>query len=265
MGCFKAREIVLGLSVRCRGEWKEIYDIIEKKKKIEDEEIQEAIRNQKSSFVCITDESFPECLKNVYQPPFLLYYYGDISLLSRRRRLTAIGTRAPNSYQEKMMKKLIGETIEHFNGDLVVVSGMAIGLDGIAMKEAMHRGAPIIAVLGSGIDAPYPSENIDIYDYCRSGKGLVLSEYPGKTEPLASHFTFRNRILAATGKVCFIGGGKIRSGTSSTARQALELGRDILALPCDVSGDDLTNSLIQDGARPVLSYVDIVEAIKENS
>ena len=104
MGCFKAREIVLGLSVRCRGEWKEIYDIIEKKKKIEDEEIQEAIRNQKSSFVCITDESFPNASK-MSTNPFPLYYYGDISLPFLSKEADRHRNETPNSYQEKMMKK----------------------------------------------------------------------------------------------------------------------------------------------------------------
>lgn len=262
---YTAREIVLGLSVKNQGEWKDIYATIEKKKRIQDEEIEEAVRSLKSSFVCITDESFPECLKTVYQPPFLLYYYGDYSLLNKSKRLTAIGTRSPTPYQEEMTKKLIGETIDYFNGDIVIVSGMATGLDSLAMRQAIRRGSPLIAILGSGIDYPYPSCNQDIYDYCKAGKGLLLSEYPAKCEPKANHFTFRNRLLAGVGKCCFIGGGKTRSGSASTARQALECGKEILALPCNVTGDDLTNSLIQDGAKPVLSYVDIVESVKENS
>lgn len=262
---FKARDIVLALSVKCRGEWKDIYDIIEKKKRISDEEIQDALRNLNSSFVCITDDSFPDCVKSVYQPPFLLYYYGNYSLVSRKRKLAAVGTRTPSEYQEKMTKKLIGETIDHFEGDVVIVSGMANGLDSIAMRQAMRRGTPIIGILGSGIDNPYPENNRDIYDYCRDGKGLILSEYPTTIEPLPQHFTFRNRLIAAVGDVCFIDGGKIRSGTASTARQALELGKDILALPCDISGDDLTNSLIKDGAHSVLDAMDIVQSLKENS
>lgn len=262
---FRARDIVLALSVKCQGEWKDIYDIIEKKKRIADEEIQNAISDQKSSFVCITDDGFPDCVKSVYQPPFLLYYYGNFRLLSRKRKLTAVGTRVPSDYQEQMTKKLIGETLDHFEGDAVIVSGMANGLDSIAMRQAMRRGSPIIAVLGSGIDNPYPENNKDIYDYCKDGKGLVLSEYPGMIEPLARHFTFRNRLIAAIGDVCFIGGGKVRSGTSSTARQALELGKDILAIPCDISGDDLTNSLIKDGAHCVLDSADIIQSLKENS
>lgn len=262
---FKAREIVLALSVKHQGEWKAIYETIEKKKRIQDEEIQQAIRDQKSPYICITDESFPGCLKSVYQPPFLLYYYGNFSLLLKRKRLTVVGTRSPTAYQEEMMKKLIAETLEELQGDVVIISGMANGLDSLAMRQAMRRGSPIIAVLGSGIDNPYPINNKDIYEYCKQGKGLVLSEYPSFSEAKSNHFTFRNRLLAAIGSVCFVGGGKSRSGTSSTARHALELGKEILALPCNVTGDDLTNSLIQDGAHSVLTYKDIVQSLEENS
>jgi DNA processing protein len=123
--------------------------------------------------------------------------------------------------------------------------------------------APIISVIGSGIDNPYPSDNDGIYDYCKSGKGLVISEYPGKVSAKPENFLFRNRLLSSLSEVMFVAGGKNRSGTSSSVRLALEDNREILALPCDITGDDLTNSLISDGALSVLSASDLVNSLKE--
>lgn len=260
-----AREIVLALSIRCDGEWKSVYDIILKKKRLTDEEAKEAILKEKAPYKAIVDKDYPDFFKNVYQPPFLFYYYGNYDLLTARRKLTVVGTRNPTDYQRRTVPFLLEEAFSKSKVPITIVSGMAVGIDAMSMRMAMRHNLGVIAVLGSGIDHVYPEESKDIYDYCKSGKGLVISEYPLDTPPKASHFTFRNRLLAACSPVCFVGGGSRKSGSASTARHALELGKDILALPCDVTGDDLTNSLIQDGAGPVLSGRDIVEALEQNS
>lgn len=261
----KARDIVLALSIRCHGEWKDIYDIVAKKIQFTDEEFQKEILKEKAPFFAITDDEYPDYFKSVYQPPFLLYYYGNLDILTKGPRLTVVGTRKPNDYQNATIPQLLKECFERMKQKLVLVSGMAEGIDALAMRTAISAGVPVIGILGSGIDNPYPESSRDIYDYCRNGNGIILSEYPLKSKPLASHFTFRNRLLAACGHVVFVGGGKNRSGTSATARQALEQGKDILALPCDITGDDLTNSLIRDGARPVLESQDLIDALKDFS
>ncbi len=262
---FQARDIILALSIHCDGEWKQIYDIVAKKIHFSDEAFRQEIEKEKAPFLCLTDEDYPDYFKIIHQPPFLLYYYGNVDLLKKGPRMTVVGTRHPNDYQKGAIPALLKECFERLKNRLVVVSGMAEGIDSLAMRTAMEQGLPVVGILGSGIDNPYPERSRDIYEYCKSGKGLVLSEYPLTAQPLASHFTFRNRLLAACGDLLFVGGGKNRSGTSSTARQALEMGKDILALPCNVSGDDLTNALIRDGARPVLDGKDIADALKDFS
>lgn len=256
-------ETLLTLSIKCKGEWHNLYDLIKNKYKPNDEEIEQAKASCKSNYFSILDERYPDKLKTINKPPILVYYYGDISLLSEKYMLTAIGTRKPNLYQSNTTYEFIKESEEMMNDRLVIVSGMATGIDQCAMKAAMDRNAPIVSVIGSGIDDPYPEDNQGIYEYCKSGKGLVISEYPGMTKAKSDNFVFRNRLLAGLTDVLFVGAGKKRSGTSSTVSMAIESGSDVLALPCNVDKDELTNKLIQDGAYSVLSSSDLVQYVKD--
>ncbi|MFA6829214.1 MAG: DNA-processing protein DprA [Bacilli bacterium] len=259
------RDVLLYLSVKYQGNWNLMYKAIKNKQPFSNENVTDAYNKTKTEFLALTDENYPEGLKNQPNPPFILYYYGNINLLNEGYRLSSIGTRTPSLYQSDMVYKLIKETERELDNRVVIVSGMAKGLDCSSMKAAMETNAPVISVIGSGINNPYPSENHEIYEYCKSGKGLVLSEYPDMEEAKPDNFVFRNRIIAALGNQMFVEGGSLRSGTSSSVRLALDANKDILALPCNVSGDDLTNVLIQEGARSVLSAKDLVEAIKEKA
>ncbi len=257
----QARSLLLGLSCHCDGEWEQVFRILKTKERITEDEVNEAFMKTDASFTTIVDEDYAESFKEIYHPPFLLYYYGNFSLLTDPRRISVVGTREPSSYQASSTDKIVREICRHYNGDVTIVSGMAKGLDGVAMRAAMKEGASVIAILGSGIDNPYPRENTDIYEYCKSGKGLVISEYPKDVDPIGDHFVFRNRLIAALGQIALIMGGKRASGTSTTVKYATELGREMFALPCNVTGDDLTNSLIADGVRPLLNSADVISEL----
>jgi DNA processing protein len=255
------RDILLTLSVRYQGEWTRIYDAIKAKEELKAEEIHDAYQKTKANFLTLSDSEYPECFKNQCNPPFLLYYYGNKDFLKLKYRLAVIGTRSPTLYQNDTVFSLIQDLEKKFSDKVGIVSGMAKGIDQIAMMAAMERGAPILSVIGSGIDNPYPKENQKIYDYCCSQKGLVLSEYPLSTEAKPENFLFRNRLLASLGNALFVGGGRNRSGSASSVRYALDQNKDVLALPCNITGDDLTNSLISDGARSVLGVHDLADAL----
>lgn len=253
------RDLLLTLTIRYQGEWNSIYRALKEKEKVSQEEIYKAYSLIQCPFISILDEKFPPYLSGFRRPPFILFYYGDISLLDTPYRLTCVGTRNPTVYQESKSFELIQEAEEQFQSKLVIVSGMAHGIDQACMQAAMECHAPIISVIGSGIDAPYPSNNNGIYDYCKEGKGLILSEYPLQTKAQPKNFVFRNRLLSAIGQVIYIGGAKKASGTATTVSFALEMGKEVICLPCNVTGDDLTNSLIHDGSKPVLDVQDIVD------
>lgn len=260
---YTARQVLLSLSMRFEGDYqKMLEEISTKRHSLSNEEMENLLsRKMDCSYCCVTDNDYPECFKAIMKPPLVFFYYGDLSLLSRKYRITCVGTRKPSIYQNETCYKFVSEMEEKMDSSVVVVSGMAKGLDQTCMKAAMEKNAPIISIIGSGIDDPYPEDNGGIYEYCKENKGLVISEYPLTIKAKPENFLFRNRLLAAAGKLLFVGGAKRRSGTSSTVSYALENGKNILALPCNISGDDLTNQIIKDGATPILDSDDLVNEV----
>lgn len=256
------RETLLNLSTICNGDYEKMISMIKNKERVKDD----YMADTNCKFITLLDEVYPSVFKHINKPPILLYYYGNISLLEEKNKLTVVGSREPTDYQKEMTKKLVGEVIDKMNGNVTIVSGMAKGIDQIAMLEAVKRNTKLISIIGSGIDNPYPQDNNGIYEYCKSDKGLILSEYPLYYTAKKEDFLFRNRLLAAICKCLLVTGAKRRSGTSSTIRYAIEDGKDILALPCNISieNDDLTNSLIQEGAKVVLTSDDIIDSLSSS-
>lgn len=260
----RARRIRVALSKHCKGNWTLRYQKRTKKEARPSEELENAFSDRNCKVLIIGEDGYPDYFTRCQYPPMVRYYYGNLSLLSSRYRLTCVGTRKPTIYQHDTCRKLIEETEEKRNDSVVIVSGRASGLDEACRRAARKRGAPLISVLGSGIDFCYPENNKDIYEYCKSGKGLLISEYPGDLVPNKDNFLFRNRLRAARSEVLFVGGASAkRSGTKATVRYAVDRNKEILALPCNITGDDLTNTIIQEGAQAVLSSQDILDQLKD--
>ncbi|MDD7613603.1 MAG: DNA-processing protein DprA [Candidatus Enterosoma sp.] len=260
----RARKIRTALSKHCKGNWSERYQKRTKKEARPQEEIDQAFSDRKANRLMIGDCEYPDYFTNCPYPPRVRYYYGNLSLRKTRYRLTCVGTRKPTIYQHDTCARLIEEIEDVRKNKVAIVSGRAAGLDEAFRRAARKKNAPVIAVLGSGIDFCYPDKNKDIYEYCKSGKGLVISEYPGNLAPKQDNFLFRNRLMAARSEVVFIGGGSARrSGTKSTVRYALDRNKEVMALPCNITGDDLTNTIIQEGAQAVLTSQDILDQLKD--
>ncbi len=189
---------------------------------------------------CITifDEEYPPCLMDLDNPPYVLFYKGDISLL-KKEKIGVVGSRIALDYSLEMTKQLV----KHKNE--VIVSGMAKGVDYTAQINARKT----IGVLGCGIDYIYPACNYDLYQKTLKC-GLILSEYPFATKPYAYHFPFRNRIIAALSKEIYIMEIKQASGTMTTVNEALKIGKEIKVLPMPISIDNTSynNNLISEGA-----------------
>jgi len=202
----------------------------------------------------ILDECYPACLKNLAQPPYVLYYKGDLSLL-KQLSVSVVGSRNITAYAKTMTETLIGA----LSRKAVIVSGLAKGIDACA-HEAGLKGVSTIAVLGCGIDRIYPYENKDLYERI-SKKGLILSEYPGQVSPMKHRFPWRNRIVAALGKALVVMQADLKSGSMITVTQALNLGKDVYTIPYDLSCPEGRgcNLLIQQGAMMILSEEDLLE------
>ena len=202
------------------------------------------------------DADYPERLRNIYDPPCVLYGKGNRALLADLPAVAVVGTRKCSDYGKQVASMLGFQLAQR---GMLVVTGLARGIDTMAATGALRTGRPIIGVLGGGIDVVYPSENQKVYQDV-ANNGLLLSEYPPGTRPLGPHFPVRNRIMSGLSLGVVIVEGNRRSGALITARHALEQGRDVFAVPGNIDSPLSIgpNRLLQDGAIPVLETDDII-------
>lgn len=198
---------------------------------------------------------YPASLSDIPDPPVVLYYLGNIALLSEEK-VAVVGTRKCTSTGRRCAYEVSKELASY---DFCIVSGLAIGVDAHAHLGALDAGGATIAVLGCGVDVIYPKANEDIYHRIVEN-GLILSEYAPGTLPKPGNFPVRNRIVSGLGKAVAVIEGERKSGAGITARQALEQGKDVFAVPGDIykSQSELPNYLIKTGAIPLLSAGDIL-------
>ncbi|HFV2831921.1 TPA: DNA-processing protein DprA [Streptococcus agalactiae] len=209
---------------------------------------------KKFPVLSILDSNYPLELKEIYNPPVLLFYQGNIELLSKPK-LAVVGARQASQIGCQSVKKIIKET----NNQSVIVSGLARGIDTAAHVSALKNGGSSIAVIGSGLDVYYPTENKKLQEYM-SYNHLVLSEYFTGEQPLKFHFPERNRIIAGLCQGIVVAEAKMRSGSLITCERALEEGREVFAIPGNIidGKSDGCHHLIQEGAKCIISGKDIL-------
>ena len=207
----------------------------------------------KYNYFTIEDDVYPQCLKEISNPPLKLYYKGNLDLLKDERLIAVVGTRNPSSYGklccEYMVKKMT-------SANITIVSGFAKGIDSIAHKTSLLAGGKTIAVIASGLDIVYPASNLSLYREIEE-KGLILSEYEAGVKPFKFNFPQRNRIIAGLSKGIIVVESKDRGGSLITADLALEFNRDVYAVPGDVFSEYSKgcNNLIRDSKAKSLSNI----------
>ena len=207
----------------------------------------------KYNYFTIEDDIYPQCLKEISNPPLKLYYKGNLDLLKEERLIAVVGTRNPSSYGklccEYMVKKMS-------RANITIVSGFAKGIDSIAHKTSLLTDGKTIAVIASGLDIVYPASNLSLYREIEE-KGLILSEYEAGVKPFKSNFPQRNRIIAGLSKGTIVVESKDRGGSLITADLALEFNRDVYAVPGDVFSEYSKgcNNLIRDARAKSLSNI----------
>jgi DNA processing protein len=255
----KGREIIIYLSIKYRGDWNKIYAAIKAKEMVDEEEVNKEVSSLPCKTVAIIDEEYPESLKKIYKPPFVLFYYGDLSLSSSfHQSLAVIGSRQPSEYGLTMARVLTKDLVE---AGLIIVSGLARGIDSVAQQSCVSQNGKTIGVLGSGIDICYPVENKGLFEEIIKNH-LLVSEYPPGVGPDKENFPWRNRIIAGLANAVFVVEAKKRSGTLITVGYALYLGKDVFVLPHPVNTDNSCNRLIKDGAILVETVQDILDELK---
>src|ERR1700730_13755675 len=205
-----------------------------------------------------TEPEYPQTLLQIYDPPVLLYARGDPQVLNLPS-LSIVGTRRPTFYGTQMAQRLGRDLAAR---GMVIVSGMARGIDAIGHQGAMDANGRAIGVLGTGIDVCYPKENKKLYEKVLE-RGAIISEFPLRTYPAPENFPVRNRIVAGMPLGVVVVEGAQYSGSLITARLAMEFGREVFGVPGNVTQpvSFAPNLLIKQGAKLVTNGADVVEEL----
>ena len=217
------------------------------------------LRAQNGVLLTYADEDYPQRLREIFDPPPVLWVLGDVSLLSRPA-IAIVGTRQPTPYGTGMAEILARDLATR---RMVILSGMARGIDTAAHRGALAANGKTVAVWGTGVDVIYPKENKSLAENILSSGGAIISEYQLGTFPAPQNFPKRNRILSGMSVGVLVVEAGENSGTRVTARCALEQDRDVYAVPGNVTTRNAwgPNTLIKQGAKLVATWEDVWEGL----
>ncbi|MDR1588584.1 MAG: DNA-processing protein DprA [Oscillospiraceae bacterium] len=203
----------------------------------------------------IQDAGYPDRLRNIYDPPIILYIRGRLPDIDGEAVVAIVGTRRCTRYGLREAER-IGREVTGCG--LLVTTGLALGVDSAAARGALGAGGRVVGVIGSGLDVVYPSENVALFDAVASS-GAIISEYPPGSAAVSGHFPARNRIISGLSVGVAVIEAPERSGALITAADALEQGREVFAMPGNVDAPSCSgsNALLREGAIPLISADDI--------
>lgn len=206
------------------------------------------------------DGAYPPMLRNIPDPALVLFTLGNPALF-HQPAAAIVGSRDHSAYGAGVCRTLAGTAAE---AGVVIVSGMARGLDAVAHTAALDAGGTTIGVLGNGLGVIYPAANRGLYERV-AGHGLLVSEFPPGERPTVGSFPRRNRLISGLSRVTVVVEAAIGSGALITAGAALDQGRDVMAVPGNITSQVSagTNRLIRDGAGPVLEAADLLQHFPE--
>ena len=245
----KAFEVVEGMTA-------EAAESLQDKDLAQAGKIREECARKKIQILTYRDAAYPNRLRNIADPPMVLYYKGTLPDFDSLPLIAVVGTRRATAYGLTVAKRM-GYQIAACGG--VVVSGVASGIDAMAMQGALTADAPVIGVLGCGVDVVYPVSNRSLYEDTER-YGCLLSEFAPGTEPFRWNFPKRNRIISGLSCGVLVVEAPEKSGALITARQAADQGRDVFVVPgnIDVPSCAGSNALLRDGAIMVGSGWDVL-------
>jgi DNA processing protein len=238
-----------------RGE--SVDSILERDRHAAAESELERVKQLGGDILLLDDGNYPAFLREIADPPMVLYVKGNWQECFDMPGIGVIGSRRCSTYGENAAEMLSRDLAER---GICIVSGLARGIDAAAHKGALAAGGRTIAVIGTGIDNVYPRENTGLTREILENGGCIVSQFPLGTPPLPEHFPFRNRIISGLSLGILVVEASERSGSLITARLAAEQGREVMAVPGNItSGNSYgTNYLIKSGAKLVQQWQDVV-------
>lgn len=213
--------------------------------------------------LALGDKNYPKLLREIYNPPVLLFYRGSLKCLDRLC-ITAVGTRRATAYIEKITTRICSDLSER---GVTIISGMADGVDSAAIKGCLKNGNPSVGVLACGMSYDYPRGTNPLRQSMILNGGLILTELLPNVSPSSEYFDARNRIMAGLSKGTAVFQADIKSGSLITANHAVSEGRDVFCVPPpDILDKDYEGviELLRDGAIPLFNHDDILRFYKEN-
>ncbi|WP_409253688.1 DNA-processing protein DprA [Bacillus sp. SCS-153A] len=230
------------------------FDPFQKMKQYEDEDI---------GFITLLDKEYPPLLKNIFDPPWVLFYAGRLELLAKEKKIAVVGSRKADEYTTSALKRLLPQLLEE---NFITVSGLAAGADEFAHRLTITLGGDTVGVIGGGFGHIYPASNRNLAKFMIR-KHLLVSEHPPNTRPQRWHFPMRNRIISGMTSAVLVTQASRKSGSLITAEISLNEGRDVYALPgrLDSPLSEGCNHLIQQGAKLITTSDDIISEFKYNS
>jgi DNA processing protein len=217
----------------------------------------ESLTRHDGHVLALSDVRYPALLRETYDPPIVLYYRGDLSRALEQPAIAVVGSRRCSTYGRNVAEMLSRELAGR---GVTIISGLARGIDSAAHRGALDAGGLTVAVMGTGLDEVYPKENRKLAEQILE-RGALITEFPLATPPLPQNFPFRNRVISGLAQGVLVVEGAERSGSLITARMAYEQGRDVYAVPGNITSSKSfgPNYLIKDGARLVQTWRDVVE------
>ena len=218
------------------------------------------VENRGVDYLTLEDDNYPKMLKEISDPPAVLYYKGDLFNCNLDRTVAVVGSRKSTYHAKEAVRKIISELS---GTDICIVSGLAAGIDTTAHEAAMDNGLKTIGVIASGFDFIYPSSNKRLYEKIEKGCGAVVTEYYPTFQPLKFRFPQRNRIVSGLSYGTLVAEASLKSGALITANLCLEQGRELMCIPGLISNPNTEGiyKLLKNGATLVTQAQDILDAL----
>ena len=250
----KDLEQIEGLSVKKAETFLRIRDRINIDKTFEE------VEKRGIKTVTFDDSNYPYMLSQIYNPPMVLYYKGDLFSCNLDRTIAFVGSRRASMNGKDSVKSIIKDFA---NTDICIVSGLAEGIDAISHRSAIENNLKTIGVIASGFDYKYPSSNKDLYEKLENGYGAVVTEYYPTFEPIKFRFPQRNRIVTGLSYGTVVGEAAIKSGALISANLTLEQGRELMCIPGSINNKNTEGiyKLLKNGATMVTSGEDVLNTL----
>ena len=247
------------LLLRAGMEEKIAREIVDKRQKTDVDYEIEKLRLKNIKLTVFGDDNYPKLLKEIYAPPPLLYYQGELNI-NNQFPIAVVGSRKISQYGRQVTSQISGQLSQ---AGITIISGLALGVDACAHQASLDNSGQTVAVLGSGLDKIYPVANQRLAQNIIEEKGCVVSEFPLETPAFKSNFPQRNRIISGLSLGTLVTEAHLKSGALITARHSLEQNREVFAVPGNIYNQNSLgpHDLIKMGAKLVTTAAEILETL----